>query len=733
MVAVSPESQQGPRATPAPRTADVPGPARGGSARGGSQRGSGQRGTSGGQRGGSDSGPEPAPSPTRPEPPAGSAGRMIVCGNDPLTHRLALELIHLYGERVTLIIPDAAAGHGPQLTALAAINAENDQVRVIPNRQPDENTLLGAGVADAQALALVLDDDAAVVQSALLARGLNPDLRLVIRVFNQRLGKRLGRLLELGGNGSAAVLSASDMAAPALVAAALPDRVQVVPARGATLSATQRDEVEDDGRGIRLALLTEADSNLLPPDTPPAGRHDVTVVRLRHDTGPEPRPRRARLTDVLLGVFSRRLRIAALVVLGLVALLTLATWQFTDTSPLRSLLLVLLDFTAAGNPATDPGDSSARQVLQLLTIFTGVVFLGLVVTLVLENLGTLGSNPRQRRVPRTLSGHVVLVGASKVAIRVMQRLHEMRVPVVLVARQNDTAGIAEAHARNIPVVSGEFARYDVYQAARVGRADALMALTSDDSFNLEAVLYAREHRPDLRAVLRLFDDQYATTVYRTLRLAHPTARTRSRSVSFLAAPSFAAAMMGRQVLASIPIKRQVLLVAELRVQRLPDGQLPSAFREHAWRVVAGYDERGTLRWNPSLDAPLTERQRVIVVATREGLGLLLQRSADAGAGVGAGAGAGGGSTGTGAGAAQAQDLPTSPRAEPSAPFPSPEELEEDSYRVGRRRSARGEDSSSLRTATGAPDGHGSGSWDVGALAPDPTPPLGTPSPRRRSD
>ncbi|MFD0328882.1 NAD-binding protein [Streptacidiphilus monticola] len=325
---------------------------------------------------------------TAPATPPHS-GHMIVCGNDPLTHRLALELIHLYGERITLIVPEPGSGHGPQLVALAT---EDDTVRVIAGRAPDETTLQAAGIAEATAFAVVMDDDAAVVKTALLARGLNAQLRLVLRVFNQRLGKRLGRLLELGGGGSTAVLSASDMAAPALVSAALPQRRQVIPADGGTLSVFQVDEPDDRERnGVRLALLTEQDSNLLPVDTPPASRADVTVIRLRHDPGAPPPARGRRAIAVLRTVFSRRLQLAALSLLGLVIALTLATWEATGTPPLRSLLLVLLDLGAAGNPAED--GSAARQVLQLLTIFTGVVVLGVVVALVLENLGTLRYGP----------------------------------------------------------------------------------------------------------------------------------------------------------------------------------------------------------------------------------------------------------------------------------------------------------------------------------------------------
>jgi Trk K+ transport system NAD-binding subunit len=214
----------------------------------------------------------------------------------------------------------------------------------------------------------------------------------------------------------------------------------------------------------------------------------------------------------------------------------------------------------------------------------------------------------------------------------------MRRPVVVVERNPNAYNLAAVRARGVPVVLGEFTRDAVWRAARGDRASAVMALTNNDSANLQAVLFAREQRPDLRVVLRLFDEAFARTVYDALRQAHPEARTRSRSVSYLAAPEFAAAMMGRQVLAAIPARRELLLLADVTVQdgdELAGLTVEQAFRPGVWRVVATPRRNsGTgLNWTPKPDRELTAGERVIVVATREGLGRLLRR--DAGSGTGA--------------------------------------------------------------------------------------------------
>src|SRR5581483_12525273 len=93
------------------------------------------------------------------------------------------------------------------------------------------------------------------IQAALLARSLNPRIRLVIRVFNRTLGHRVELLLDQAAqrlrspdapdepadfDTRPAVLSASATAAPALVAAALPGTNQVIPIDGGLLTVAEQ-------------------------------------------------------------------------------------------------------------------------------------------------------------------------------------------------------------------------------------------------------------------------------------------------------------------------------------------------------------------------------------------------------------------------------------------------------------------------------------------------------------
>ncbi|MDT0447067.1 potassium channel family protein [Streptomyces johnsoniae] len=627
---------------------------------------------------------------------------MIVCGDDVLAVRLGTELHEVYRERVTLVVPPADAGDGThdgrrglvrisaflgRMTAAmgradgGAAAGDTPAVREIEAAEPTEDVLRQAGAAEAAAMALVHEDDETNIRAALAARRLNPRLRLVIRLYNRKLGLRLADLLDqaaavalpgldpAGLDASTIVLSDADTAAPALAATAVAGTRKVVAADGLLLRAAERPppapgEIADPGL-CTLALLSATAQDpagdegsdrsgagaplLLPDDAEVAaatGRGTVVLETVAHAGPPLPPRRLARRGAPLADIFPGRLRWALAGVGAAGCVLAVALWWTTGGHPLNAAYLTLLDLFSIGDPAV--GEPVARQTLQLVAGLVGLALLPILVAGALQALGTFRGSAALPRPPRGLSGHVVLLGLGKIGTRVLTQLRELDIPVVCVEEDPEARGIATARRLGVPVVLGDVTQEGVLESAKIHRAQALLAVTSADATNLEAALYARSVQPDLRVSLRIYDDDFATAVYRTLRAAHPGALTRSRSVSTLAAPAFAGAMMGRQILGAVPVERRVLLFAAVEVSALPrfEGRtVAEAYRRDAWRVVAldtaepedrrtdlaaprPAEERSRsagLLWNVHPGYVLRPRDRVVVAATRQGLAELLGR------------------------------------------------------------------------------------------------------------
>jgi Trk K+ transport system NAD-binding subunit len=196
--------------------------------------------------------------------------------------------------------------------------------------------------------------------------------------------------------------------------------------------------------------------------------------------------------------------------------------------------------------------------------------------------------------------------------------------MVVIDRNADARGIPVARELGVPYIIGEANRAETLRAASVQTCRALVVVSTDDAVNLETALRARSLKEDVRVVLRLFDGDFADRVQRAFGI------TISRSVSYLAAPAFAAAMLEREVVGTIPVGRRVLLIAEVPVcagADLDGRPLADAYRVSETRIIGLVtDARATTWWRPDPAYRLAPDDVLLVVATRAGLGTLLART-----------------------------------------------------------------------------------------------------------
>ena len=538
---------------------------------------------------------------------------LIVCGGDALAYRTVEELTANYGERVTVLLGSAERGYGRRIAQLPG-------VRVIERPELDGGAFTAAQVSSARAMALMGRDDLANFHAALRAQELNPDLRLVMRIFNTGLGERMRSFFP-----DCAVLSSSSMAAPSFVAAALgepaPSHVRLA---GRTLYVTRREDA--DAAHFICGLASSGDvagPRLLPP-----GEDSADLVLSVADGSPRnplTRPHRrtlraaARMPRALFGhklgmVFGA---LFAVLVAGFVLLATAGHY-----SPANALYLTFLD--AAGAAVTNPALSAPEKIAQFMLTFDGMAFLP-TVTAAVVGARLTGS---LRAHERPLAGHVIVAGLGNVGTRIAGQLHDLGVDVVCVDKNEHAAGVRLARRLGLRVVIGETHREETLRAAGIRTSQALVSVTDSDTVNLETALHARALAADLRLVLRLSDDDLAERVQKTV------GNTISRSVPYLAAPAFAAAMLEHQVLRTIPVGRHVLLIADVGVSTgsALDGQaVDSVHRAGALRVIAlrraASDE---VDWSPPPGYRLAAQDRIYVLATRTGLSQVLTQSQAAG-------------------------------------------------------------------------------------------------------
>lgn len=188
----------------------------------------------------------------------------------------------------------------------------------------------------------------------------------------------------------------------------------------------------------------------------------------------------------------------------------------------------------------------------------------------LADFGILFFNRRARSkewemaVASTFSKHIVMVGLGHLGYRVVGKLHEMNESVVVIELNPGTNLTAEVQKIGIPIIHDDATRPVALEAAGIERASTVMLCMQNDAVNLQVALKARSMNPDIRVVIRIFDEDFAKALHEQFGFT-------ALSATEMAAPVFAAAAAGADVTNPISIEGQQLSLARLTIT--PDSTL----------------------------------------------------------------------------------------------------------------------------------------------------------------
>jgi voltage-gated potassium channel len=132
-----------------------------------------------------------------------------------------------------------------------------------------------------------------------------------------------------------------------------------------------------------------------------------------------------------------------------------------------------------------------------------------------------------------MNKHVVVCGMGHVGYRVSEELCQLGEDVVAIEQNEGDAFVETIRAKGVPVHIGDARRDELLAMVGVARAKAIVCATGDDLANLEIALDAKRMNPNVRVVMRMFDQRLAGKVGGALDLDE------SFSTSALSAPLIA--------------------------------------------------------------------------------------------------------------------------------------------------------------------------------------------------
>ncbi|WP_426736281.1 potassium channel family protein [Myxococcus faecalis] len=175
-------------------------------------------------------------------------------------------------------------------------------------------------------------------------------------------------------------------------------------------------------------------------------------------------------------------------------------------------------------------------------------------------------------VTETMKGHVVVCGAGRVGYRVVTQLKEMDKDVVVVEKREDAAFVSALRDENVPLLIDDTRSPLCLPRTNVKHASAIVCATDDDLANLNIALDARKLNPNIRVVIRLFDEDLSGKV-------RDTFKAEALSSSSLAAPAMALAAMDPRIIHSFHLGKHLMVVSLFEAREGLPGLNISAIRD----------------------------------------------------------------------------------------------------------------------------------------------------------
>lgn len=159
---------------------------------------------------------------------------------------------------------------------------------------------------------------------------------------------------------------------------------------------------------------------------------------------------------------------------------------------------------------------------------------------------------------KKMKNHIILAGLGQTGYRIFEELQHFGDQVTVIEAM-DTEFSSRLRKNGVLVLLGDLHSPEILEEANIVEAKSLIVATDDDLVNVELAVNAKDIRPDINIVLRMFDQRLANKLQTAFGIRA------AFSATALAAPAFAAASHCDTVVDSIHIGEHLLVTAEVEI------------------------------------------------------------------------------------------------------------------------------------------------------------------------
>jgi len=217
-----------------------------------------------------------------------------------------------------------------------------------------------------------------------------------------------------------------------------------------------------------------------------------------------------------------------------------------------------------------PEDFPASPILQSLFFIVPVLGLCVIIEGIVDLTLMLGDRRRNERgwcriMAADYNDHIVLVGMGKLGYRTFHLLRRLGHRVVVIERNADGQFLEDVRLDGSPLFLGDARNETLLEEANITKARSIVLATNDDLANLEVALDARRLAPEIRVVMRMFDQHMADMIRDGFNIHI------AMSQSALSAPAFATAAIEPAIVNSMVVNNELVVMQRWQVKE--DGPL----------------------------------------------------------------------------------------------------------------------------------------------------------------
>lgn len=253
-----------------------------------------------------------------------------------------------------------------------------------------------------------------------------------------------------------------------------------------------------------------------------------------------------------------------------------------------------------------PDDLPPHPVAKVLFFLLPIVGLTVVIQTLVDVAVLVRDRQRNERewsrvMASNMSDHIVLVGMGRLGYRAFLLLRRLGERIVVIERDPANQFLEEVRREGSPVFIGDGRRDVLLHEANIKQARAVICATTDDLANLEVALDAKKYNPNIRVVIRMFDQNMADKLRGGFNIHL------AMSQSALSAPSFAMAAVDEAIIGSVVVDERLLVTIRWHVQTgdaLCDRTIAEVMTQIGVGIVQRSAENGSSVFFPPPDTRL---------------------------------------------------------------------------------------------------------------------------------